>query len=73
VLDAVSSPLTKRQHGIALELPSTINQAFSWLRRSGSEAADAGMLNPNVASAFGRGQVDRKLSLSFKPLAATGA
>jgi integrase len=82
VLDAVSSPLTKRQYEIALGRfiewtggrtfckplvnqyrshlegrgfsPSTINQALSAIRRLGVEAADAGMLDPNVAAAVGR-------------------
>jgi integrase len=82
VLDAVSSPLTKRQYEIALDRfigwasgrtfskplvnqyrshleglafsASTINQALSAIRRLGFEAADAGMLDPNVAAAVGR-------------------
>ncbi len=82
VLDAVSSPLTKRQYEIALDRfiawaagrtfgkplvnqyrshleglgfsPSTINQALSAIRRLGFEAADSGMLDPNVAAAVGR-------------------
>jgi integrase len=82
VLDAVSSPLTKRQYEIALDRfiawaagrtfakplvnqyrshleglgfsPSTINQALSAIRRLGFEAADAGMLDPNIAAAVGR-------------------
>jgi len=81
VLDAVSSPLTKRQYEIALDRfiawaagrtfakplvnqyrshleglgfsPSTINQALSAIRRLGFEAADAGMLDPNIAAAVG--------------------
>lgn len=82
VLDAVSSPLTKRQYEIALDRfiawaagrsfckplvnqyrshlegvgfsASTINQALSAIRRLGFEAADAGMLDPDVAAAVGR-------------------
>jgi integrase len=82
VLDAVSSPLTKRQYEIALDRfiawaagrtfakplvnqyrshleglgfsPSTINQALSAIWRLGFEAADAGMLDPNIAAAVGR-------------------
>lgn len=82
VLDAVSSPLTKRQYEIALDRfigwaagrafakplvnqyrshleglgfsPSTINQALSAIRRLGFEAADSGLLDPNVAAAVGR-------------------
>jgi integrase len=82
VLDAVSSPLTKRQYEIALDRfiawaagrafakplvnqyrshleglgfsPSTINQALSAIRRLGFEAADSGLLDPNIAAAVGR-------------------
>jgi hypothetical protein len=100
VLDAVSSPLTKRQYEIALDRfiawaagrtfakplvnqyrshleglgfsPSTINQALSAIRRLGFEAADAGMLDPNIAAAVGRVKGVRREGHPHRQLADEG-